>query len=60
MQLKGGKELFEYICPECGARLDPGERCDCRDEREIERKKREEAFKELLIEGKDGQLRMAV
>ena len=20
-----------YICPRCGARLDPGERCDCED-----------------------------
>lgn len=23
-----------HICPECGAHLDPGERCDCRDEKE--------------------------
>ena len=21
--------MGEYICPECGARLDPGEKCDC-------------------------------
>lgn len=21
-----------YICPSCGAALDPGERCDCQDE----------------------------
>ena len=27
-------------CPVCGAHLDPGEPCDCKDEREIELRKR--------------------
>lgn len=25
---------FYRICPDCGASLDPGEKCDCRDEKE--------------------------
>lgn len=24
--------MRNYICPDCGAYLDPGEACDCRDE----------------------------
>ena len=24
--------MGEYICPKCGARLDPGEKCDCEEE----------------------------
>ncbi len=23
--------LYAYICPKCGAHLDPGEKCDCSD-----------------------------
>ena len=25
---------YRYKCPYCGANLDPGERCDCRNEQE--------------------------
>lgn len=25
--------MYGKICPECGARLDPGEKCDCDKER---------------------------
>ena len=25
---------YYHTCPYCGANLDPGERCDCRDEEE--------------------------
>ena len=25
---------YYRICPDCGSRLDPGERCDCRDNEE--------------------------
>lgn len=31
--------MYGYICPDCGCHLDPGERCDCREERKRERKK---------------------
>ena len=24
--------MSEYKCPDCGANLDPGEKCDCRKE----------------------------
>ena len=27
-------EMYAYICPDCGAYLDPGEKCDCRREEE--------------------------
>lgn len=35
---------YYKICPRCGAHLDPGEPCDCEDEK----KKREEFFEENL------------
>lgn len=25
--------MYYHKCPDCGANLDPGERCDCKDER---------------------------
>lgn len=25
---------YSYKCPDCGSYLDPGERCDCRDDPE--------------------------
>lgn len=31
--------MYGYICPECGAHLDPGENCDCRSEKEQKKKK---------------------
>lgn len=33
------------VCPECGAHLDPGEKCDCQEADELER---------YLREGEDG------
>lgn len=30
-----GYDLY-YTCPHCGANLDPGERCDCRDQKKKE------------------------
>ena len=49
-------------CPRCGASLDPGETCDCRDE-ENERKARIEAYVKRLaiVPVEDGeQLKLAV
>ena len=38
----GDKHMYAYICPVCGAYLDPGENCDCRDE--------EKAAQELALQ----------
>ncbi len=49
-------------CPLCGASLDPGETCDCKDE-ENERKARIEDYIDKVVKSeqpKDGQLRLAV
>ncbi len=27
--------MYNYQCPDCGAMLDPGERCDCDTKREV-------------------------
>ncbi len=55
--------MYAYICPDCGAYLDPGETCDCKAEREAAEKERHEAnivFMELVEEEENGQLRIAV
>ena len=45
---------YYSTCPDCGAHLDPGEPCDCREEKELERAKRQSMFSP----GKDGQMQM--
>ena len=55
--------MYLYICPVCGAYLDPGERCDCTEEREREEQERAERNLDIwkdLIREEDGQLRIAV
>ena len=44
--------MWNYKCLHCGARLDPGEKCDCQDKK----KKREELIRSFLIRQSDGQL----
>ena len=39
------------LCPVCGDRLDPGEKCDCRDKKRQE----EEFWERKLKAGADGQ-----
>ncbi|MDR2044869.1 MAG: hypothetical protein LBQ15_11025 [Clostridium sp.] len=40
---------MRYICGRCGAHLDPGERCDCMDEKpESEAKKGGELVTEII------------
>ena len=29
---------YYNVCPKCGANLDPGEKCDCKDSRKTEKK----------------------
>jgi len=44
--------MYYNRCPECGANLDPGEPCDCKEER---RWKEKEAAK-MFVPSKDGQI----
>lgn len=46
--------MFYQTCRFCGAHLDPGERCECRNE-EIVKKQR---FMSLFESGKDGQIQI--
>lgn len=46
--------MHRYICNICGAYLDPGERCDCKSERE-ERKRK---LGKMYRTEKNGQMRM--
>ncbi len=48
---------FYETCPLCGANLDPGEPCDCQEEKELEGE-RLRRIQGMLKAGKDGQLRM--
>lgn len=51
--LKRSGAMYGYICPRCGAHLDPGEPCDCEQEkeiRELEQKDRERAYMDMLCE----------
>ena len=34
--------MYYYECPHCGCYLDPGERCDCLDEKAKKTRKRQE------------------
>ena len=45
------RDRHNYICEECGAYLDPGEKCDCM----AKRKETEEQYEQLLKQEKDGQ-----
>lgn len=49
--------MYGYICPNCGAHLDPGERCDCIEEKE---RNRETVMKmsKILEVGKNGQMKI--
>ena len=54
---------FFRICPDCGAHLDPGESCDCREikAKELEQKAdRERKYQKKVKMDKDGQYRLVV
>ena len=44
--------MYNYRCENCGAYLDPGERCECRSTHE----KNLQLVDELLAEDRDGQM----
>ena len=44
--------MYYNECPFCGCNLDPGERCECRDEKEKKKRKVED----LLTISSDGQI----
>lgn len=44
--------MYNYVCDNCGAYLDPGERCTCTDTHERNLK----MVDELLAEDQDGQM----
>ena len=35
LKKRGVDKMFYDVCPECGASLDPGEKCDCIEERKV-------------------------
>lgn len=43
---------FYNTCPVCGANLDPGESCDCQEEKELEAKK----IQSMIKVEKNGQM----
>ena len=46
------KKRYFDICEKCGAHLDPGEHCDCRDEKE----EHAESLKKLFTSEPNGQM----
>lgn len=54
---------YSYICPICGAYLDPGETCDCvreRHEHELKAKRKAEEFSRIITIEEDGQMKLAL
>lgn len=54
---------YYRVCSCCGANLDPGEPCDCQNEKEQQQKEREQSQKKLVsatITEKNGQLKLAI
>ncbi len=49
-----------YTCPECGANLDYGEKCDCQEERAKREEERNVLFEKVLKTEKNGQLCIAI
>lgn len=56
--------MYGYICKECRAHLDPGEKCDCKEEKRIResklRKRQAEAIHLVEQEGMWEQLGLAI
>lgn len=54
--------MYGYICPDCGAHLDPGEKCDCAEEKDAKVMKYKEQARTFpkFYEESSGQLKMAI
>lgn len=51
---------YYNVCQRCGGHLDPGEKCDCEEERAREQEKKQDFFSQhLKEEPKAGQLAFA-
>lgn len=46
--------MYYNVCPDCGANLDPGEKCDCRKEK----MRREEAYRRMMVVDKTHQYKL--
>lgn len=46
------------VCPNCGSHLDPGEKCDCKEETEREKEKIHK-IQGMLNMGQNGQMQMS-
>lgn len=42
--------MYYRTCPECGSNLDPGERCDCNEEKESRKEESKRVSRMLQIE----------
>jgi|GEM_PF-849535 hypothetical protein len=56
----GGCLMYGYICPTCGAHLDPQERCEECTEQKLKDQRESERIKSLLSVGKDAQYELVL
>ena len=56
----GGCLMYGYICPTCGAHLDPQERCEECTEQKLNDQRESERIKRLLSVGKDAQYELVL
>lgn len=49
--------MYGYICQNCGAHLDPGERCECLDEKEQQQQKIVEISQMITVD-RNGQMKL--
>ena len=52
--------MYGYICPNCGAHLDPQERCEECTEQKLKDQRESERIKRLLSVGKDAQYELVL
>jgi len=55
-----GGFMYGYICPTCGAHLDPQERCEECTEQKLNDQRESERIKRLISVGKDAQYELVL